>query len=158
MSWTADNMTYEYNPPVKLDMVKDNFRFLENESGVGRAEFIRDYFYYESLEEPVYIVNSFEEGAFLQTFDMVKRKGQLEGLCLRKANPDYFPIGGYWPPTPRDIDLARFRLYDKKIEDLENRLKTLENALIGVSNKIFTNWRTGLFDTSGGDANDSAEA
>ena len=158
MPWESDGLTYEYNPPAKLDMVKDNFKFLENESGVGRAKFIRDYFYYKSLEEPVYIVNSFGEGAFLQTFDMVKRKGQLEGLCFRKANPDNYPIGGYWPPTTRDIDLARFRLYDERIEDLENRLKTLENALIDVSNKIFTNWHTGLFDTSGGDANDSAEA
>lgn len=152
MSWMDDNMTYEYNPPVKLDVVKDNLKFLENESGVKKAEFIRDYFYYNSLEEPVYIVNSFGEGAFLQTFDMVKRKGQLEGLCFRKANPDNFPIGGYWPPTTRDIDLTRFRLYDDRIENLENRLKTLENALIGVSDKIFTNWHTGLFDTSGGGA------
>ena len=158
MPWGSDGLTYEYNPPAKLDVVKDNYKFLENESGVGRAEFIRDYFYYNSLEEPVYIVNSFGEQAFVQTFDMVKRKGQLEGLCSRKANPDHFPIGGYWPPTTRDIDLARFRLYDEKIEDLENRLKTLENALISVADKIFTNWRTGLFDTSEeGDANDSAE-
>lgn len=158
MSWTADNMTYEYNPPVKLNVVKDNLEFLENKNGADRAKFICDYFYYNSLEEPVYIVNSFGEGAFLQTFDMVKRKGQLEGLCFRKANPDNFPIGGYWPPTSRDIDLARFRLYDDRIENLESRLKTLENALIDVSDKIFTNWRTGLFDRSGGDANDSAEA
>lgn len=152
MPLTYDDIKYEYNLPAKLDVVKDNYKFLENESGVSRAEFIRDYFYYNSLEEPVYIVNSFGEEAFLQTFDMVKRKGQLEGLCFRKANPDNFPIGGYWPPTTRDIDLARFRLYDDRIEDLENRLKTLENALIDVSDKIFMNWRTGLFDTSGGDA------
>lgn len=158
MPWMNDGITYEYNPPAKLDMVKDNFKFLENESGTDRAKFIRDYFYYNSLEEPVYIVNSFGERAFLQAFDMVKRKGQLEGLCYRKSNPDDYPIGGYWPPTTRDIDLARFRLYDDRIENLENRLKTLENALIDVSDKIFTNWKTGLFDSSGGDANDSAEA
>lgn len=157
MSWMNDGITYEYNPPAKLDMVKDNFKFLENESGTDRAKFIRDYFYYNRLEEPVYIVNSFGERAFLQTFDMVKRNGQLEGLCYRKSNPDDYPIGGYWPPTTRDIDLARFRLYDDRIENLENRLKTLENALIDVSDKIFTNWRTGLFVSSGGDANDSAE-
>lgn len=155
----ADNMTYEYNPPAKLDIVKDNLKFLENESGTKRAEFIRDYFCYNSLEEPVYIVNSFGEMAFLQVFDMVKRKGQLEALCFRKSNPNNYSIGGYWPPTTRDIDLARFRLYDDRIENLENRLKALENALIDVSNKIFTSWRTtGLFDDSGGDANDSVEA
>lgn len=153
-----DGIEYKYNPPAKLDIVKDNLKFLENESGTERAKFIRDYFYYNSLEEPVYIVNSFGERAFIQTFDMVKRKGQLEGLCFRKTNPNNYPIGGYWPPTTRDIDLARFRLYDDRIKDLENRLKTLENALVDVSNKIFTNWRTGLFDSSGGDANDSAEA
>lgn len=158
MPLTYDDIKYEYNPPAKLDVVKDNYKSLENESGVSRAEFIRDYFYYNSLEEPVYIVNSFGEEAFLQTFDMVKRKGQLEGLCFRKANPDNFPIGGYWPPTTRDIDLTRFRLYDDRIEDLENRLKTLENALIDVSDKIFTNWRTGLFDTSGDRVDNTVEA
>ena len=157
MPLTYDGIRYKDNPPVKLDVVKDNLKFLENESGTERAKFIRDYFCYNGLEEPVYIVNSFGERAFLQTFDMVKRKGQLEALCYRKANPDNYPIGGYWPPTTRDIDLTRFRLYDDRIEDLENRLKTLENALIDVSDKIFTNWRTGLFDVSGGDANDSAE-
>lgn len=157
MPLTYNGIGYEYNPPVKLDVVKDNLKFLENESGAERAKFIRDYFCYNGLEEPVYIVNSFGEQAFLQTFDMVKRKGQLEALCYRKANPDNYPIGGYWPPTTRDIDLARFRLYDDRIEDLENRLKTLENALIDVSDKIFTSWRTGLFDSSGGDANDSAK-
>lgn len=139
MPWMNDGITYEYNPPAKLDVVKDNFKFLENKSGADRAKFIRDYFYYSGLEEPVYIVNSFGEKAFLQTFDMVKRKGQLKGLCFRKANPNDYPIGGYWPPNQRDIDLARFKLYDDRIENLENRLKTLENALIDVSDKIFTN-------------------
>ena len=157
MPLTYDGIRYEYNPPVKLDVVKDNLKFLENESGTERAKFIRDYFCYNGLEEPVYIVNSFGEHAFLQIFDMVKRKGQLEALCFRKSNPDHYPIGGYWPPTTRDIDLAKFRLYDDRIEYLENRLKTLENALVDVSDKIFTSWRTGLFDVSGGDANDSAE-
>ena len=154
MPWKSDGITYEYFSPVKLDIVKDNLEFLENKSGTERAKFLQKYFLFDRLEEPVYAINSFKEGAFLQLFDIVKRNAQLDNLAFVRANLKEASVLNlcYIPPNMRDIDLARFRLYDDRIKDLENRLKTLENALVDVSNKIFTNRRIGLFDGSGGDA------
>lgn len=158
MSWESDGITYRYNPPIELDMVQDNMRFLSLSSPSNRAKFLEDYFFFEGLTIPVYAINSFHENAFLEVFDIVKRNKMLQPLCYRKANPNIQSIGRYYPPTIRDIDLARFRYYDNRIKNLENRLKTIEDILLGISDKIANNWdSTNTFDCFGGDANDSAE-
>lgn len=155
MPWGSDGITYRYNPPVELDMIQDNMCFLSLSSPSNRAKFLEEYFFFENLTVPVYAINSFHERAFLEMFDIVKRNQMLQPLCYRKANPNFYSVGGYSPPTARDIDLARFRWYDNKIENLEKRLEVIEDVLMHISNGITSSW---IFNNSGGDANDSAEA
>lgn len=157
MPWEPDGITYRYSPPLELDIAQDNMRFLSLTSPSNRARFLEEYFFFESLSAPVYAINSFRDKAFLEMIGIVKRNKMLQPLCYRKANPNIHYINGYYPPTIRDIDLARFRYYDNRIENLENRLKTIENALTDAGDKISNNWSSNLFDASGGDANDSAE-
>lgn len=139
MSWESDGITYRYNPPIELDMVQDHMRFLSLSALSNRAKFLEDYFFFEGLTIPVYAINSFHENAFLEVFDIVKRNKMLQPLCYRKTNLNIQSIGGYYPPTIRDIDLARFRYYDNRIKNLENRLKIIENTLISVSERIANN-------------------
>lgn len=158
MSWASDGLTYRYNPPIELDMVQDNMRFLSLSAPSNRAKFLEDYFFFEGLTIPVYAINSFHENAFLEVFDIVKRNKMLQPLCYRKANPHIQSVGGYYPPTIRDIDLARFRYYDNRIKEFEDRLKTIEDIFVNTPRKITTSYDLSIFDSSGGDANDSAEA
>lgn len=155
MPWESDGITYRCNPPVELDAVQDNMHFLSLSSPSNRAKFLEEYFFFENLTVPVYAINSFYERAFLEMFDIVKRNQMLQPLCYRKANPNFYSIDGYSPPTTRDIDLARFRRYDNKIENLEKRLEVIENVLMHISGEITS---SRIFNNSGGDANDSAEA
>lgn len=133
MPWKSDGITYKCNPPVELDAIQDNMHFLSLSSTSNRVRFLEDYFFFENLTIPVYAINSFHEKAFLEVFDIVKRNQMLQPLCYRKANPNFYSIGGYSPPTTRDIDLARFRYYDNRIENLENRLKAIEDSLYNLS-------------------------
>ena len=128
MPWDSDGITYRYSPPVELNMVQDNTNFLSLSSLSNRARFLEEYFFFENLIVPVYAINSFHENAFLEVFDIVKRNKMLRPLCYQKANPNICFFGNYNPPTIRDIDLARFRYYDNKIEELESRLKAIENS------------------------------
>lgn len=152
MSWESDGITYRYNPPIELDMVQDNMRFLSLSAPSNRAKFLEDYFFFEGLAIPVYAINSFHENAFLEVFDIVKRNRMLQPLCYRKANPNIQLVGGYYPPTIRDIDLARFRYYDNRIKELEDRLKTIEDIFVDAQRKITTSYDLSTFDSSGGDA------
>lgn len=158
MPWGPYGLYHKGNPPVELDMAQDNMHFLSLSASSDRAQFLKKYFQFEGLEVPVYAINSFHERAFLEIFDIVKRNNMLQPLCYQKANPDSFNIGGYYPPTIRDIDLARFRYYDNRIEELESRLKAIEDIFVDAPRKITTNYDLTTFDRSGGGANDSAEA
>lgn len=158
MSWDSDGITYRYNPPVELDAVQDNIAFLSLSSPSNRARFLEEYFFFENFTVPIYAINSFHENAFLEVFDIVKRNRMLQPLCYRKANPNTHSIGGYYPPTIRDIDLARFRYYDNRIESLENRLKAIEDIFADVPRKITTSYDLSTFDTSEDGVNDTVEA
>ena len=143
-------LCYETN--VKLDIVKDNIEFLKK-PGVERLNFLSNYFFL-SYDEAKYAIQSFKNDAFVVLFNIVEKKGNIEELEYIQENRNVIHLPFV---SIREMDLARFKRYDDRIENLENRLKTLENALIDVSDKIFTNWRTGLFDTSEDGVNDSAK-
>ena len=145
-------LCYETN--LVLDITKDNIEFLKKKSGAERLKFLANYFFI-SYDVAKYAMQSFKNDAFIILFDIVEKKGDIDVLSYKHKNDTAIR-----PPfvSIREIDLARFKRYEEEIRSLEDRLKTLENALIDVSDKIFTNWRTGLFDTSGDGVNDTVEA
>lgn len=138
-------LCYETN--IELDMVKDNIEFLKK-PGVERLKFLANYFFL-SYNEAQYAIQSFKQDAFVVLFDIVEKKGDIKTLGYMHENDTAIRLPFV---SIREMDLARFKRYEEKIKSLEDRLRAIENALIDVSDKIFTNWRTGLFDTSGGDA------
>lgn len=145
-------LCYETN--LELDIARDNIEFLKKKSGAERLKFLADYFLL-SYDEAGYAIKSFKNDAFIVLFNVIEKRGDINALAYSHENktaifPSFVSI--------REMDLARFKRYEEEIKSLEDRLKTLENALIDVSDKIFTNWRTGLFDTSGDGVNDTVEA
>ena len=145
-------LCYETN--LELDIARDNIEFLKKKSGAERLKFLADYFLL-SYDEAGYAIKSFKNDAFIVLFNVIEKRGDINALAYSHENktaifPSFVSI--------REMDLARFKRYEEEIKSPEDRLKTLENALIDVSDKIFTNWRTGLFDTSGDGVNDTVEA
>lgn len=144
-------LCYETN--IELDMVKDNIEFLKK-PGVERLKFLANYFFL-SYNEAQYAIQSFKQDAFVVLFDIVEKKGDIKTLGYMHENDTAIRLPFV---SIREMDLARFKRYEEKIKSLEDRLRAIENALIDVSDKIFTNWRTGLFDTSGDSVDDTVEA
>lgn len=142
-----------YETHLELDVTKDNIEFLKK-PGAERLKFLADYFFL-SYNEAQYAIQSFKQDAFVVLFDIVEKKGDIGALSYMHKNDTAIHLPFV---SIREMDLTRFKRYEEKIKSLEDRLKTLENALIDVSDKIFTNWKTGLFDTSGEGVDDTVEA
>ena len=113
----SDDISYFWNPPTKLNKVKDNYLFQQISSGADKIKFLQDYFYF-SLSEATYALHAFKDDAFSIVFDMIS----LESLEYRRTNPTYL----FLSPTIKDMELVRLRRYDEKIVELENRIKLLE--------------------------------
>lgn len=145
-------LCYETN--LELDVTRDNIEFLKKKSGAERLKFLANYFFI-SYDVAKYAMQSFKNDAFIVLFDIVEKKGDIDVLSYMHENDTAIHLPFV---SIREMDLARFKRYEEKIKSLEDRLRAIENALIDVSDKIFTNWRTGLFDTSGDSVDDTVEA
>lgn len=129
-----------YETSIKLNLAKDNIEFLKKKPGAERLKFLANYFLL-SYDEAKYAMQSFKNDAFVILFNIVEKNGNIEELEYIQENryvihPPFVSI--------RAMDLARFERYEEKIKNLEDRLRAIENGIMGLSDSIFDSWH--MFD------------
>ena len=129
-----------YETSIKLDIAKDNIEFLKKKPGAERLKFLANYFLL-SYDKAKYAIQSFKTDAFVVLFDIIEKKGDVDALAYMHENdtaihPSFVSI--------REMDLVRFERYEEKIKSLEDRLRAIENGIMGLSDTIFDSWH--MFD------------
>lgn len=129
-----------YETSIKLDIARDNIEFLKKKPGAERLKFLANYFLL-SYGEAKYAIQSFKNDAFIVLFEIVEKKGNIDVLAYMHENDT-----AIHPPfvSIREMDLVRFERYEEKIKSLEDRLRTIENGIMRLSDTIFDSWH--MFD------------
>lgn len=145
-------LCYETN--LKLDPTRDNAEFLKKKSGAERLKFLADYFFL-SYDEAGYAIRSFDDDAFTILFDIIEKKGDIDALTYMHENDTAIHLSFV---SIREMDLARFKRYDARIKELEDKLKIVVDGLVSMTNVTYPLFsRLRMFDSlKEGDANDSA--
>lgn len=124
-------LCYETN--LKLDITKDNIEFLKKKTGAERLKFLADYFLL-SYDEAGYAIQSFKDDAFVVLFNIVEKKGNIKELEYIQKNKNVIHLPFV---SIREMDLARFKRYEEKIKNLEDKLKIVVDGLISMTNLTY---------------------